>query len=105
MFRYPSVFGALRTIYRTEGLAGGSMGRLTPLSMGAGCFRGTAATVLRDAPFSGIYLLVYTRCKHALALGSDTAAKSNVSILHSATAGFLAGAVASLLTHPQVSRN
>lgn len=48
-FGYGSVYGALRSIYQTEGARG--------------MFSGLTATLLRDAPFSGIYLMFYTQTK------------------------------------------
>ncbi|KFZ47951.1 Solute carrier family 25 member 38, partial [Antrostomus carolinensis] len=48
-FGYGSVYGALKNIYQTEGARG--------------MFSGLTATLLRDAPFSGIYLMFYTQTK------------------------------------------
>ncbi|XP_075430036.1 mitochondrial glycine transporter isoform X1 [Ascaphus truei] len=48
-YGYRSVYGALRNIYGTEGARG--------------LFSGLTATLLRDAPFSGIYLMFYTQAK------------------------------------------
>uniref|UniRef100_A0A669PCQ5 Solute carrier family 25 member 38 n=1 Tax=Phasianus colchicus TaxID=9054 RepID=A0A669PCQ5_PHACC len=48
-FGYGSVYGALKSIYQTEGARG--------------MFSGLTATLLRDAPFSGIYLMFYTQTK------------------------------------------
>uniref|UniRef100_A0A8C4RA71 Solute carrier family 25 member 38b n=1 Tax=Eptatretus burgeri TaxID=7764 RepID=A0A8C4RA71_EPTBU len=48
-FSYSSVIGALRVIQHTEGIRG--------------LFGGLTATLLRDAPFSGIYLMFYTQSK------------------------------------------
>lgn len=49
-FGYGSVYGALKSIYQTEGARG--------------MFSGLTATLLRDAPFSGIYLMFYTQTKN-----------------------------------------
>ncbi|XP_027307285.1 mitochondrial glycine transporter isoform X3 [Anas platyrhynchos] len=48
-FGYRSVYAALKNIYQTEGARG--------------MFSGLTATLLRDAPFSGIYLMFYTQTK------------------------------------------
>merc|ERR1719197_119605 len=56
-FPYTSISGAISAIYRERGLPG--------------LYRGTVATILRDAPFSGLYLAFYTRSKQKLFSGSD----------------------------------
>lgn len=49
---YPSLSRALIQIYTNEGIRG--------------LFRGFSATAMRDAPYAGIYLASYEKCKHAL---------------------------------------
>jgi len=56
-FNYTSVFGAFQTIWRTEGLRG--------------LFSGCTATIARDAPFSGLYLMFYSQGKSILAAVLD----------------------------------
>ncbi|KAF3846839.1 hypothetical protein F7725_003917 [Dissostichus mawsoni] len=51
-FKYSSVFGALRSVCVTEGPAA--------------LFSGFMATLLRDVPFSGIYVMFYSQAKAAL---------------------------------------
>lgn len=62
-YGYESVYGALRNIYRTEGARG--------------LFRGLTATLLRDAPFSGIYLMFYTQTKKVMPQGKAESGCNN----------------------------
>ncbi|XP_078515312.1 mitochondrial glycine transporter isoform X2 [Lissotriton helveticus] len=81
-FGYRSVFGALNNIYRTEGTRG--------------LFSGLTATLLRDAPFSGIYLMFYTQTKRILPEEQDPAFAPLVNF----GCGVLAGVLASVVTQP-----
>ncbi|XP_047596013.1 mitochondrial glycine transporter isoform X3 [Lutra lutra] len=54
-YGYESIYTALRSIYRTEGHRG--------------LFSGLTATLLRDAPFSGIYLMFYNQTKNIMTHG------------------------------------
>lgn len=54
-FNYVSVSGALRSMYETEGLRA--------------LFSGLTATLLRDAPFSGLYVMFYSQTKMLLPPG------------------------------------
>ncbi|XP_039693312.1 mitochondrial glycine transporter isoform X2 [Pteropus medius] len=54
-YGYASVYAALRTIYRSEGHRG--------------LFSGLTVTLLRDAPFSGIYLMFYNQTKSIMPPG------------------------------------
>ena len=67
---------------------------LLPLALlDVGLFRGLGPTLLRDAPFSGLYLLFYEKLK---AVGHGTVS----SHAHHMAAGLGAGFLASLVTHP-----
>lgn len=55
MFQYGGVVKALRSIYLSEGARG--------------LYSGLAATLVRDAPFSGLYLLFYTNSKKLVPMG------------------------------------
>lgn len=55
VYKYNSLGGALKAIYRAEGLRG--------LSCGLG------PTLARDAPFSGLYLMFYTQSKQSVPKG------------------------------------
>lgn len=59
-YNYGSVAGALRSVYETEGIRA--------------LFSGLTATLLRDAPFSGIYVMFYSQAKKALPPGRSHAA-------------------------------
>ncbi|XP_026352551.1 mitochondrial glycine transporter isoform X3 [Ursus maritimus] len=54
-YGYESIYAALKSIYRTEGHRG--------------LFSGLTATLLRDAPFSGIYLMFYNQTKNIMTHG------------------------------------
>ncbi|KTF77304.1 hypothetical protein cypCar_00036077, partial [Cyprinus carpio] len=51
-YKYSSVFGALQCVCRTEGAKT--------------LFSGLTATLLRDAPFSGLYVMIYSQAKYTL---------------------------------------
>ncbi|XP_072276270.1 mitochondrial glycine transporter [Pyxicephalus adspersus] len=82
-YSYRSVFGALGNIYRTEGVRG--------------LFSGLTATLLRDAPFSGIYLMFYTQAKkYAFQSNIDQTFTPLVNF----SCGIVAGILASISTQP-----
>nr|KAJ3401356.1 hypothetical protein HK105_004500 [Polyrhizophydium stewartii] len=55
LYNYTSLWGAMSSIARHEGLPG--------------FFRGFGATALRDAPYAGVYVLFYESLKTAVAAG------------------------------------
>lgn len=61
-YNYVSVAGALRSVYETEGIRA--------------LFSGLTATLLRDAPFSGIYVMFYSQSKKALPQGESHTASA-----------------------------
>jgi len=65
-YSYGSVTGALRSVCRTEGPAA--------------LFSGLVATLLRDVPFSGLYVMFYSQAKASLPKGRapSGAAKQHV---------------------------
>lgn len=77
-FKYRGMFQALGSTYTKEGLKG--------------LYSGLAPTLVRDVPFSGVYLMFYTILKEkTLVQGSPIVNFSN---------GIVAGAMASLITQP-----
>lgn len=82
-FQYESVFSALRNIYKTEGARA--------------LFSGLTATLLRDAPFSGIYLMFYTQTKQAV---PEDRYQTPILPLINFGCGIFAGILASLVTQP-----
>ncbi|NWS08237.1 S2538 protein, partial [Motacilla alba] len=86
-FGYGSVYGALKSIYQTEGARG--------------MFSGLTATLLRDAPFSGIYLMFYTQTKNLTPQGEAEYQLDPVLMpLLNFGCGIFAGILASLATQP-----
>lgn len=83
-----STIGTLRQIAKTEGIRG--------------LWNGYIATVVRDVPFSGFYVLFYSNTRHFLA-NSDFELFKNGKYrdLQAMLSGGTAGIAATILTHPQ----
>jgi len=79
LFKYSSLASAVAQISKTEGLRG--------------LFCGLYPTLVRDVPFSSLYLLFYSELKSLFGLQNCTPAQSWA-------AGLSAGVLASLVTHP-----
>ncbi|KAM3865115.1 mitochondrial glycine transporter B-like [Diretmus argenteus] len=82
-YNYVSVVGALRSVYETEGVRT--------------LFSGLTATLLRDAPFSGIYVMFYSQAKRSL---PQEVSSSSYAPLVNFGCGMVAGVLASLVTQP-----
>ncbi|KAJ0057968.1 hypothetical protein NL108_007182, partial [Boleophthalmus pectinirostris] len=82
-YSYGSVVGALRSVCRTEG----------PGAL----FSGLWATLLRDVPFSGIYVMFYSQTKAALPTEISLSVSAPVANFG---CGVVAGVLASLITQP-----
>ncbi|WVN86208.1 uncharacterized protein L203_101369 [Cryptococcus depauperatus CBS 7841] len=78
---YHSILGALSSLYKTHGIKG--------------FFQGFTATAARDAPYAGIYLVFYEKCKEFVEKvpGIPNAA------LHSGS-GIMAAVLATVMTSP-----
>ncbi|XP_034180661.1 mitochondrial glycine transporter isoform X1 [Osmia lignaria lignaria] len=84
IYKYNSVGEALKLIYQQEGVRGLS--------------RGLVPTLLRDAPFSGLYLMFYTQLK-SIAIEADSLCDKSLVPVHF-SCGILAGIFASIITQP-----
>ncbi|OAD60049.1 Solute carrier family 25 member 38 [Eufriesea mexicana] len=84
IYKYNSVGEALKLIYKQEGVRGLSSG-LVP-------------TLLRDAPYSGLYLTFYTQLKNIVTETDIVCTKLSAPIHFSC--GILAGIFASIVTQP-----
>ncbi|XP_014477226.1 PREDICTED: solute carrier family 25 member 38 isoform X2 [Dinoponera quadriceps] len=84
VYKYNSISEALKLIYKQEGMKGLSSG-LVP-------------TLLRDAPYSGLYLMFYTQLKKMAVSTEKTVDKSSIPVHFSC--GILAGIMASIVTQP-----
>ncbi|XP_071388827.1 mitochondrial glycine transporter B-like isoform X1 [Centroberyx affinis] len=82
-YNYVSVAGALRSVYETEGIRA--------------LFSGLTATLLRDAPFSGIYVMFYSQAKRSL---PQEVSSSCYAPLMNFGCGVVSGVLASLVTQP-----
>ncbi|KAL1453086.1 hypothetical protein WDU94_007261 [Cyamophila willieti] len=83
-FHYDSLRQALIQIYRTEGLKG--------------LWCGTNATVVRDAPYSGLYFMFYTQAKAFKP--TDLSETDGGYVLFQLGCGGVAGVAATLVTQP-----
>ncbi|XP_035470718.1 mitochondrial glycine transporter A [Scophthalmus maximus] len=82
-YGYRSVVGALRSVCQTEGPAA--------------LFSGVTATLLRDVPFSGIYVMFYSQTKASLP--KEIGDSPSAALAHFGC-GILAGVLASVITQP-----
>ncbi|XP_053274440.1 mitochondrial glycine transporter B isoform X2 [Pleuronectes platessa] len=82
-YNYGSVAMALKHVYETEGFRT--------------LFSGLTATLLRDAPFSGIYVMFYSQTKKSL---PQEVSSSPYAPLANFSCGVVAGVMASLVTQP-----
>ncbi|KAK3910381.1 Mitochondrial glycine transporter [Frankliniella fusca] len=82
VYQYNSMVHAVKSIYRSEGIRGLTCG-LVP-------------TLLRDAPFSGIYLMFYTQAKNVATHGGHIEKHPIVNY----SCGIVAGLLASAATQP-----
>lgn len=99
---YRSVGGSLRAIYLTQGVRG--------------LWQGFGATAVRDAPYAGLYLAIYQHTRRLLSSAVSHAERHQQpdgvrsllagNLTHqalawqSASAGVIAGTLATILTHP-----
>lgn len=82
-FQYRSVLQALSSIWKTEG--------------SKGLYSGLAATILRDAPFSGLYLMFFTETKKLVRAGLGA---EQLNPCQTFMCGVLGGSLASVVTQP-----
>lgn len=80
--KYKNFVHASEEIYKNEGLKGFASGALT--------------SAMKDAPFAGIYFVIYIKCKRFL----ESQAHSNSLLVNSLISGFTAGVIATSLTNP-----
>lgn len=82
-YKYNSMRHALTSIWKSEG--------------GKGLYSGLLATVARDAPFSGLYLMFYTEIKRQ---AKNELGTPELSSFETFTCGAFAGIMASIVTQP-----
>ncbi|EDV27797.1 Solute carrier family 25 member 38 [Trichoplax sp. H2] len=81
-YGYKSVADALKGIWRTEGARG--------------LYSGLTATIVRDAPFSGLYLMFFTQSKKYLNGVTNDVPQAGITF----ASGVVGGILASVVTHP-----
>ncbi|CAG8657550.1 12291_t:CDS:2, partial [Funneliformis mosseae] len=82
LYNYKSIWNALTSIIRHEGVKG--------------LFYGYSATIIRDAPYAGLYVLFYERWKLFISNNTSTIASPVIYMTSAMIAGFLATSI----THP-----
>lgn len=82
-FQYRSVVHALSSIWKTEG--------------SKGLYSGLAATIVRDAPFSGLYLMFFSEAKKAVKAGLGA---NELNPGQTFVCGVIGGILASVVTQP-----
>ncbi|OAF67938.1 hypothetical protein A3Q56_04294 [Intoshia linei] len=94
-YQYKTILYGLRSIYYYEGLRG--------------LFAGMIPTILRDSPYSAIYVALYYKFKQMYDVGPtlllvhiiiQVNLDKNVNVYINISCGLLAGTIASTLTHP-----
>ncbi|TIA94181.1 hypothetical protein E3P81_00395 [Wallemia ichthyophaga] len=89
LYRYRSILGALGDIVRQSGPRG--------------LLAGFSASALRDAPYAGLYVVLYERMKeygsHLQNIGSSSGRHIPAPVIYSVS-GLLAGTSCTLITHP-----
>ncbi|GAB6023029.1 hypothetical protein CHUAL_007123 [Chamberlinius hualienensis] len=85
-YQYSSVLQAVHSIFKIEGIRG--------------LYCGLSATVIRDAPYSGLYLMFYTQGKKRLPANWISEGNSVLSSASYFGCGVISGILASVITHP-----
>jgi len=87
-YSYKSTFDASRSILNYEGAKG--------------LYIGLIPTLIRDAPFSGIYYMFYSQLKHIVSVIPQVDSISNTKFdwLVPFVCGLMSGTLASIITHP-----
>lgn len=90
-YAYRSLYGAARDIVRSEGPRG--------------LFSGFGATAVRDAPYAGLYVLLYEQLKRRLAVLSSSSSSPETTPTNSSSSinfvsGAMAAGLATAITNP-----
>lgn len=85
-YHYRSTWEAARSIFKTEGMSGFN--------------RGLLPTLLRDAPFSGLYYVFYSKSKAYFESRHKEGLLPVNEFLIPAVAGTVSGLIATAITHP-----
>ncbi|TIB67545.1 hypothetical protein E3P77_01525 [Wallemia ichthyophaga] len=117
MLKSTRVYDITKGIIKDEGLAGlwrgttptlwrsilGALGDIVRQSGPRGLLAGFSASALRDAPYAGLYVVLYERMKeygsHLQDIGSSSGRHIPAPVIYSVS-GLLAGTSCTLITHP-----